>query len=46
MSEKGGTPYPDMETKHLAYHLTDGYRMPKPENCEDDMYVYMKTLKS
>ncbi|XP_072034064.1 uncharacterized protein [Amphiura filiformis] len=37
----GGTPYSDMETKHLAYQLTDGYRMPKPENCEDDMYQLM-----
>ena len=33
----GGTPYSDMETRHLAYHLSQGYRMPKPENCEDDM---------
>ncbi|XP_072024696.1 angiopoietin-1 receptor-like isoform X2 [Amphiura filiformis] len=37
----GGTPYSDMKTSNLAYRLTDGYRMPKPENCEGDMYELM-----
>ncbi|XP_072035280.1 angiopoietin-1 receptor-like [Amphiura filiformis] len=37
----GGTPYSDMETKYLAYHLTEGYRMPKPDNCEQEMYDLM-----
>ncbi|XP_072045011.1 tyrosine-protein kinase receptor Tie-1-like [Amphiura filiformis] len=30
-----------METKYLAYHLTEGYRMPKPDNCEQEMYDLM-----
>ncbi|XP_072037352.1 uncharacterized protein [Amphiura filiformis] len=39
----GGTPYAGMETKHLAYHLTtEGYRMPKPDNCEHEMYDLMR----
>ncbi|XP_072016559.1 uncharacterized protein [Amphiura filiformis] len=38
----GGTPYAGMETKHLAYNLTtEGYRMPKPDNCEQEMYELM-----
>ena len=33
----GGTPYQDKETKDLSYLLSDGYRMPKPPNCDEDM---------
>ncbi|XP_071800330.1 tyrosine-protein kinase receptor Tie-1-like isoform X2 [Asterias amurensis] len=37
----GGTPYPGIQTKNLADHLLDGYRMPQPENCPDDIYALM-----
>ncbi|XP_072035876.1 uncharacterized protein [Amphiura filiformis] len=38
----GGTPYPEMETKFLNFHLNNGYRMPKPENCDSELYEMMK----
>ncbi|XP_022097192.1 tyrosine-protein kinase receptor Tie-1-like [Acanthaster planci] len=37
----GSTPYPGIESKSLAQILLDGYRMPKPENCADDIYDVM-----
>ncbi|XP_022111631.1 angiopoietin-1 receptor-like, partial [Acanthaster planci] len=37
----GSTPYPGIESKSLAQRLLDGYRMPKPENCTDDIYNLM-----
>ena len=33
----GGTPYPSIRTKDLASQLTDGYRMSKPQNCDEKM---------
>ncbi|XP_038066670.1 angiopoietin-1 receptor-like [Patiria miniata] len=33
----GSTPYPGIESKSLAQRLLDGYRMPKPDNCADEM---------
>ncbi|XP_022097251.1 proto-oncogene tyrosine-protein kinase ROS-like isoform X2 [Acanthaster planci] len=37
----GSTPYPGIESKSLAKRLLDGYRMPKPENCADEIYNLM-----
>ncbi|XP_033636365.1 ephrin type-A receptor 3-like [Asterias rubens] len=37
----GGTPYPSIRTKDLASHLTDGYRMSKPQNCDEKIYTLM-----
>ncbi|XP_022097194.1 angiopoietin-1 receptor-like isoform X2 [Acanthaster planci] len=37
----GSTPYPGIESKSLAKRLLDGYRMPKPENCADELYNLM-----
>ncbi|XP_038066664.1 angiopoietin-1 receptor-like [Patiria miniata] len=37
----GSTPYPGIESKSLAQRLLDGYRMPKPENCADEIYDVM-----
>ncbi|XP_038066683.1 angiopoietin-1 receptor-like [Patiria miniata] len=37
----GSTPYPGIESKSLAERLLDGYRMPKPENCTDEIYNLM-----
>ncbi|XP_038066663.1 angiopoietin-1 receptor-like [Patiria miniata] len=37
----GSTPYPGIESKSLAQRLLDGYRMPKPDNCADEIYDVM-----
>ncbi|XP_038066675.1 tyrosine-protein kinase receptor Tie-2-like [Patiria miniata] len=37
----GSTPYPGIERKSLAERLLDGYRMPKPDNCADEIYNLM-----
>ncbi|XP_038066674.1 angiopoietin-1 receptor-like [Patiria miniata] len=37
----GATPYPGIESKSLAERLLDGYRMPKPDNCADEIYNLM-----
>ncbi|XP_038066679.1 angiopoietin-1 receptor-like [Patiria miniata] len=37
----GSTPYPGIVTKSLAQRLLDGYRMPKPDNCADEIYNLM-----
>ncbi|XP_038066681.1 angiopoietin-1 receptor-like [Patiria miniata] len=37
----GSTPYPGIESKSLAERLLDGYRMPKPDNCADEIYNLM-----
>ncbi|XP_038066669.1 angiopoietin-1 receptor-like [Patiria miniata] len=37
----GSTPYPGIASESLAQRLLDGYRMPKPENCADEIYDVM-----
>ncbi|XP_038068801.1 angiopoietin-1 receptor-like [Patiria miniata] len=37
----GSTPYPGIDNKSLVHRLLDGYRMPKPENCADEIYDVM-----
>ncbi|XP_038074861.1 tyrosine-protein kinase receptor Tie-1-like [Patiria miniata] len=37
----GATPYPEIQMKSLAERLQEGYRMPKPENCADEIYDLM-----
>ncbi|XP_038066676.1 angiopoietin-1 receptor-like [Patiria miniata] len=37
----GSTPYSGIESKSLAERLLDGYRMPKPDNCADEIYNLM-----
>ncbi|XP_022101792.1 ephrin type-A receptor 4-A-like [Acanthaster planci] len=37
----GATPYPGIQSKLLAQRLQDGYRMPKPQNCADEIYDLM-----
>ncbi|XP_038048240.1 tyrosine-protein kinase receptor Tie-1-like [Patiria miniata] len=37
----GATPYPGIQSKLLAERLQEGYRMPKPENCADEIYDLM-----
>ena len=34
---RSGTPYAGIESKTLSKLLRDGYRMPKPEKCTEDM---------
>ncbi|XP_038066677.1 angiopoietin-1 receptor-like [Patiria miniata] len=41
ISTYGSTPYPGIESKSLAERLLDGYRMPKPDNCADEIYNLM-----
>jgi len=35
----GGTPYPTINNRELLRLLKTGYRMEKPEICNDEMYV-------
>ncbi|XP_071790473.1 fibroblast growth factor receptor 2-like [Asterias amurensis] len=37
----GGTPYPGIQTSVLASKLKNGYRMPKPNNCDIKIYDLM-----
>ncbi|XP_038048539.1 tyrosine-protein kinase receptor Tie-1-like [Patiria miniata] len=37
----GATPYPGIQRLLLAKRLQEGYRMPKPENCADEIYDLM-----
>ena len=36
---KGGSPYPRMEGRKIASLLQQGYRMPKPEHVDNDLWV-------
>ena len=33
----GGTPYPAIDNKELLRLLKDGYRMEKPDTCDDEL---------
>ncbi|XP_038066662.1 phosphatidylinositol phosphatase PTPRQ-like [Patiria miniata] len=37
----GSTPYAGIESMSLVERLLDGYRMPKPDNCADEIYDVM-----
>ncbi|KAJ7358888.1 hypothetical protein OS493_020726 [Desmophyllum pertusum] len=37
----GGTPYPTIDNKELLRLLKDGYRMEKPDTCNDELYNMM-----
>ncbi|XP_064622328.1 tyrosine kinase receptor Cad96Ca-like [Lineus longissimus] len=37
----GGTPYPIISNKDLLRELKMGYRMEKPDNCDDELYHMM-----
>ncbi|XP_044176562.1 fibroblast growth factor receptor 3-like [Acropora millepora] len=41
ISTIGGSPYPRMEGRKIANLLQQGYRMPKPEHVDDDLYRIM-----
>ena len=38
----GGAPYPTVENNAILAMLKGGYRMPKPDDCPDDIYHIMK----
>ncbi|RMX40808.1 hypothetical protein pdam_00006541 [Pocillopora damicornis] len=38
----GGTPYPTVNNRELLRLLKDGYRMEKPDICNDEMYKMMR----
>lgn len=38
---KGGIPYPGMTNPEVEPALRRGYRMPRPANCDDEMYSKM-----
>ncbi|XP_035699665.1 tyrosine-protein kinase receptor Tie-1-like [Branchiostoma floridae] len=40
----GGTPYSGMNSRTLLRSLREGYRLPKPRNCDEDLYVYFSLL--
>ncbi|XP_044168126.1 fibroblast growth factor receptor 3-like [Acropora millepora] len=42
ISTIGGSPYPRMEGTEIANLLQQGYRMPKPEHVNNDLYKIMK----
>lgn len=37
----GGTPYPKDKIEELLGKLKRGYRMEKPHNCSQDLYVFL-----
>ncbi|XP_068733582.1 fibroblast growth factor receptor 4-like [Montipora capricornis] len=37
----GGSPYPQMDGKKIASLLQQGYRMPKPQHVDNDLYQIM-----
>ncbi|XP_068686493.1 tyrosine kinase receptor Cad96Ca-like isoform X2 [Montipora foliosa] len=37
----GGSPYPRMDGKKIASLLQEGYRMPKPQHVDNDLYQIM-----
>ncbi|XP_078349309.1 uncharacterized protein LOC144634272 [Oculina patagonica] len=37
----GGTPYPTIDNRELLRLLKDGYRMEKPDTCNDELYNMM-----
>ncbi|XP_013391740.1 tyrosine-protein kinase receptor Tie-1 [Lingula anatina] len=37
----GSTPYPGMSAKQVMEAITEGYRMPQPPHCSQDMYNLM-----
>ncbi|XP_019632531.1 PREDICTED: tyrosine-protein kinase receptor Tie-1-like [Branchiostoma belcheri] len=37
----GGTPYSGMKSGLLLRRLREGYRMPKPRNCDENLYQMM-----
>ena len=41
ISTLGGTPYPGIPTEDLFSYINEGYRMPQPEVCPDEMYDLM-----
>ncbi|KAK3093046.1 hypothetical protein FSP39_010475 [Pinctada imbricata] len=38
----GGSPYPNIALADLYYVLANGYRMEKPTNCSDELYLVMR----
>ncbi|XP_011677206.2 putative neurotrophin receptor LTRK 1 [Strongylocentrotus purpuratus] len=38
----GGVPYPGMDGREIISKLQEGYRMPKPDQCPEDVYDIMK----
>ena len=43
-SNSGGSPYPRMDGRKIANLLQEGYRMPKPQHLDDELYVNMVLL--
>ncbi|XP_074634705.1 fibroblast growth factor receptor 1-like isoform X1 [Acropora palmata] len=41
ISTIGGSPYPRMEGRKIASSLQQGYRMPKPDHVDNDLYQIM-----
>lgn len=37
-SLSGGTPYPNVDGTKIIKSLQEGYRMPKPQHVDDDLY--------
>jgi len=37
-----GNPYPTVDNNHVFDKLKEGYRMPKPDNCSDELYELMR----
>ena len=38
---RGGTPYPTINNAEIFPKLKSGYRMEKPENCAEPLYVFL-----
>lgn len=37
----GATPYPGWSNRTVIDEVTKGYRLPKPDDCPDDLYQVM-----
>ena len=42
ISSSGGCPYPRKDGRKIAEMLQRGYRMPKPQHLDDELYVNMR----
>nr|XP_058957977.1 tyrosine-protein kinase receptor Tie-1-like [Pocillopora verrucosa] len=43
----GGSPYPRMDGRKIANLLQEGYRMPKPQHVDEELYqIMMKCWKN
>ena len=40
----GLKPYPSMDIEEVKDNVVNGYRMPHPQHCSQELYVYIHVL--